>query len=493
MSVSPTPAVHDDVAPPTKNRESVPATDNPARVLGNAALWSILGLVLLADALDLIDSTITNIAAPTIAGDLGGGPGLIKWLGATYALAMGVLLVVGGRLGDKFGQRRLFLVGMSGFTLASAFAGLATGPAMLLVARVLQGAFGALLLPQGMAIMTRAFPRDMLRTAFNLFGPLLGLATVGGPVLAGFLITSDLGGLSWRPIFLINLVIGTVGIIVAARLLPHDEGDRSLVVDGIGAGLLAVTMFGLLFGLVEGSSTGWGATSVGSVTVGLVFAALFARRQATAAVPLLKPSLLANRGFTAGMVTGMVFFAVTSGLTYVIALFMQETLHVTAGQTALGLLPLTFGIIVAAGACMALTAKLGRTLVLIAMLLTLAGAGWMLHLVSSQGTALTLWGLAPAVFVTGLGMGAGFGTIFDFALGDIDADEAGSASGALTAVQQLASGIGSAIVTTVYFRNLEAGAIHAMSVALVVVFAVTALCLPAILSLPRVAGDSHGG
>lgn len=127
------------------------------------------------------------------------------------------------------------------------------------------------------------------------------------------------------------------------------------------------------------------------------------------------------------------------------------------------------------------------------MLLTLAGAGWMLHLVSSQGTALTLWGLAPAVFVTGLGMGAGFGTIFDFALGDIDADEAGSASGALTAVQQLASGIGSAIVTTVYFRNLEAGAIHAMSVALVVVFAVTALCLPAILSLPRVAGDSHGG
>lgn len=492
MSATPTPAMHDDAAGSPHLATAAPPTDHPVQTLGHAALWSILGLVLLADALDLIDSTITNIAAPTIAADLGGGPGLIKWLGATYALAMGVLLVVGGRLGDKFGQRRLFLVGMAGFTLASAFAGLATGPAMLLTARVLQGAFGALLLPQGMAIMTRAFPRDLLRTAFNLFGPLLGLATVGGPVLAGFLITSDLGGLSWRPIFLINLVIGTVGVIMAARLLPRDVGDRSLTVDGLGAGLLAVTMFGLLFGLVEGSSTGWGAVAVGSVTVGLVFAALFARRQATAEVPLLKPSLLANRGFTAGMVTGTLFFAVTSGLTYVIALFMQETLHMTAGQTALGLLPLTLGIIVAAGACMALTAKLGRTLVLIAMLLTLAGAAWMLLLVSSQGTALSLWGLAPAVFVTGLGMGAGFGTIFDFALGDIDPDEAGSASGALTAVQQLASGIGSAVVTTVYFRTLDGGAIHAMSVAIVVVMVVTVFCLPAIRLLPRVAGDSQG-
>ena len=148
-------------------------------------LWAILGLVLLADALDVIDATVTNIAAPTIARDLNGGESLIKWLGPAYMLAMGVLLVVGGRLGDKFGQRRLFLIGMSGFTLASAVAGFSPDPALLIVARVAQGAFGALLIPQGVAIMTKAFDRDMLAKAFGLFGPVLGISSVAGPVLAG--------------------------------------------------------------------------------------------------------------------------------------------------------------------------------------------------------------------------------------------------------------------------------------------------------------------
>src|SRR5882757_6806603 len=152
-------------------------TPGSASVSTSARLmWAILGLVLLADALDMIDSTVTNIAAPTIAHELHGGPGLIKWLGTAYMLAMGVLLVVGGRLGDKFGQRRLFLIGMSGFTLAAA--GLSPDPALLIAARVAQGAFGALLIPQGMAIMTRSFSRDMLSKAFGLFGPLLGIATV---------------------------------------------------------------------------------------------------------------------------------------------------------------------------------------------------------------------------------------------------------------------------------------------------------------------------
>jgi MFS family permease len=151
-----------------------------------------------ADALDVIDATVTNIAAPTIARDLNGGESLIKWLGPAYMLAMGVLLVVGGRLGDKFGQRRLFLIGISGFTLASAVAGFSPSPALLIVARVAQGAFGALLIPQGMAIMTKAFSRDMLAKAFGLFGPVLGLSSVGGPVLAGFLISADVFGLSWR-------------------------------------------------------------------------------------------------------------------------------------------------------------------------------------------------------------------------------------------------------------------------------------------------------
>lgn len=446
-------------------------------------MWLILGLVLVADALDMIDSTVTNIAAPTIEHDLGGGESLIKWLGSAYALSMGVLLVIGGRLGDKFGQRRLFLIGMTGFTLASAVCGLSPDPALMIVARAVQGAFGALLIPQGMAIMTKTFPRDMLRKAFSLFGPLLGLATVGGPILAGFVIDADIAGLSWRPVFLVNILLGTIGTVMAARMLPRSDGDTSVTVDGTGAALLGVTMFGLLFGLIEGSGSGWGPVPVVSLVVGAAFFVLFARRQKTAADPLIKPSLLKNRGFTSGLIVGLLYFAVTSGLVYVMSLFMQQALHSSPGDTALGLLPLTIGIIISAGAGMALIKRLGRTLVLIGMLLTLAGGGWLLALVLAHGTGLTLWTLAPVVLLTGMGMGACFGTIFDIALGGIDPDEAGSASGSLSAVQQIAAGIGSATVTTVYFHN--GAPAHAMTVSLVTVLAITATCLPALFLLPR--------
>jgi EmrB/QacA subfamily drug resistance transporter len=445
----------------------------------------ILALVLLADALDMIDATVTNIAAPTIVGDIGGGDALIKWLTSSYALAMGVLLVLGGRLGDRYGRRRLFLVGMAGFTVASALCGVASSPAPMIVARAVQGAFGAMLIPQGMAIMTKAFDREQLQTAFGLFGPLLGLSSIGGPVLAGFIIDHDLAGLSWRPIFLVNVALGVVGLMAAARVLPRDEPDPEAKVDGLGAGLLAAAMFGLIFGLIEGSTDGWSATAVASLLGGGVFGALFARRQRTAAAPLLKPSLLANRGFTSGLLTGLVFFAVTSGLVYVISLFTQQALGADPGDAALGLLPLTAGIIVSFALAMGagLTIKLGRTLIAVGMLVTLAGAGGLLAVVTAQGLDTTLWTLAGPVFVTGLGMGLCFGTIADIALGDLAPEEAGGASGSFSAVQQLASGIGSAVVTSVYLA--DADPTTAMTAALVVVLAATALCLPVVRLLPR--------
>lgn len=457
----------------------------PATPGARASFWAILALVLLADALDMIDATVTNIAAPTIVADIGGGDALIKWLTSAYALSMGVLLVLGGRLGDRFGQRRLFLVGMAGFTAASALCGASSSPALVIVARAIQGGFGAMLIPQGMAIMTKAFDRDQLQTAFGLFGPLLGLSSVGGPVLAGFIIDHDLAGLSWRPIFLVNVVLGVVGLVAAARLLPHDEPDPEAKVDGLGAGLLAATMFGLIFGLIEGSTDGWGAAAVASLIGGIAFGVLFARRQSTAAAPLLKPSLLANRGFTSGLLTGLVFFAVTSGLVYVISLFMQQALGADPGDAALGLLPLTAGIIVSFGLSLGagLATKLGRTLILIGMLITLAGAGGLLAIVAAQGLDTTLWTLAGPVFVTGLGMGLCFGTIADIALGDLAPEEAGGASGSFSAVQQLAAGIGSAVVTSVYLA--DADPTTAMTAALVVVLAATALCLPVVRLLPR--------
>ncbi|MFB4304149.1 MFS transporter [Actinomadura sp. NTSP31] len=449
--------------------------------------WAILGLVLLSDALDVIDATVTNIAAPTIAAELNGGESLIKWLGPAYMLAMGVLLVVGGRLGDKFGQRRLFLIGMSGFTLASAVAGFSPDPTLLIAARVAQGAFGALLIPQGMAIMTKEFSRDMLAKAFGLFGPVLGLSSVGGPVLAGFIISADLFGLSWRPIFLANIVLGIVGLVMAAKILPRDgDGDRSAVVDGWGSGLLAVTMLGLLYGLIEGSTNGWSAVPVASITVGVLFFAAFAYRQCTATHPLVQPSLMKNRGFTSGLLVCLVAVAAGTGLLFVLSLFLQEGLHVGPRDTSLGMVPLTLGLVAAGFAAMGgLVAEHGRRLVFIGLTVDLVGCGWVLALVVHSGTNISLWALAPAFFVIGVGIGLSFATIPVVALGDASPDEAGGASGSFSSIQQLASAIGSAAVTSIFFQAATSGLAHAMKVSLIVVLAVTALSLPVVALMPR--------
>jgi EmrB/QacA subfamily drug resistance transporter len=464
---------------------TAPATVTPSR--SSRLMWAILGLVLLADALDVIDATVTNIAAPTIARDLNGGESLIKWLGPAYMLAMGVLLVVGGRLGDKFGQRRLFLIGISGFTLASAVAGFSPNPTLLIAARAAQGAFGALLIPQGMAIMTKAFSRDMLAKAFGLFAPVLGLSSVGGPVLAGFIISADVFGLSWRPIFLINIILGIIGLVMAAKILPRDEdGDRSTVVDGWASGLLAVTMLGLLYGLIEGSTNGWSAVPVASITIGVLFFAAFAYRQRTATHPLIKPSLMKNRGFTSGLLVCLVAVAAGSGLLFVLSLFLQEGLHLSPGDTSLGLLPLTLGLVAAGFAAMGgLVAKLGRTLVFIGLTVDLVGCGWVLALVDHSGTNVSLWALAPAFSVIGAGIGLSFATIPTVALGDAKPDEAGSASGSFSSIQQLASAIGSAAVTSIFFQAATSGLGHAMKVTLIVVLAVTALSLPVVALMPR--------
>ncbi|HUR04875.1 MAG TPA: MFS transporter [Nonomuraea sp.] len=513
--------------------------------------WAVLAVILAAAVLDLLDATITNVAAPTIAADLGGGAALIQWLGAAYALALGVLLVVGGRLGDRYGRRRLFLLGITGFTLASIACGLAFSPGTLIGARLVQGGFGALMIPQGFGILGAVFPRDQLGKAFSVFAPGLGVASVGGPVLAGFLIEADLGGLGWRAMFLINIVLGGAALLAAIRLLPADvprpaavsqstetphstetsssgdtfhsaeasrsgeapsagrvsgaaDGDRSegrsedrsgsrsdaagVAVDGLGAGVLAVAMVGLLYGLIDGSAHGWTLVPILCLTGGLVFFGLFCVRQHTAANPLIEPSLLRNRGFTAGLVLGVVFFAAVSGLLYVLVLYMQYGLRFTPVRAALGLSPVAVGIVIASVACHRLIARFGRTLIVIGLTIELIGTGWLLAVVG--GVAGGVWPLVLAALVIGLGMGTCFGTVYDVTIGDIDPREAGSASGALAATQQLANAIGAAAVTTVYFRTGDQAA--AATGSLLVVVVATIACCGLVWLLPRKAQPRHG-
>jgi EmrB/QacA subfamily drug resistance transporter len=475
----------------TSHHARAGATADPSRLTTRLRL--ILAVVLLADVLDLMDSTITNIAAPAIVRDLGGGESLIKWLGASYALAMGVLLVVGGRLGDRFGKRRMFLIGIAGFTLASLGCGLAAGPAMLIAGRLLQGGFGALLIPQGIGILISTFSREQQPRAFTAFGPVLGASAVLGPIAAGFLISADIAGLTWRPIFLINIVLGSAGFLAAFRILPRDEPASAVPIDGLGSGLLGASMFALIYGLIDGSTDGWTALPILCVAGGAVLLAGFGVRQRMAADPLILPSLLANRGFTAGLLLGLAFFAALNGLAYVISLFFQTALGLSPRAAAIALCPMMIGIIIAAFVCRPLVGRLGRVLVITGLGITLAGAAGLWATVLAQGTGVSVWALAPSILVLGAGMGTCISSIYDVAIGDVAPAEAGSASGALSAVQQLAAAIGSAVVTTVYFTQLaHHGAAHAMTVSVAVVGAIALLDLGLVWLLPRSAPpDQH--
>jgi EmrB/QacA subfamily drug resistance transporter len=451
----------------------------------------VLAIVLIADVMDLLDSTITVIAAPTISAGLHGGPELIKWLGASYALSLGVLLVTGGRLGDRYGRRRTFLIGIAGFTAASLACGLAWDPASIIVARLIQGAFGALLIPQGFGILGSVFPREHIGKAFSTFGPILGLSAVGGPLLAGVLIDANLFGLSWRPMFLINIVLGVAGLVAGLRLLPRDRGDASVRIDGSGSVLLAGTMLGLLFGLIEGSTSGWTALPIAAMAAGLACFAAFCQRQRTAVAPLIKPSLLRNRGFTAGLIVGLVVFAAIGGLIYAVSLYLQRGLGYSPLRAAVvGFAPVAAGLVIASVASMNLLGRLGRKLTLAGIVVTVAGVGWLLLLVT--GSTPTAASLAPAMTVIGLGMGATFATIYDIAIGDIDPAEAGSASGSLSSIQQLANAIGPAIITTIYFDALSGGQGHAMSVSLGAVIGIGVLSALAVPLLPRRAQAEAG-
>lgn len=447
----------------------------------------ILAIVLIANTLDLMDSTITNIAAPSIINDIGGGQSLIKWLGASYALAIGVLLIIGGRLGDRYGKRRMYLTGIAGFTIASAICGLSINSTMIIAGRLMQGGFGALLIPQGVSILMATFSREQLPKAFSSFGPIMGLASISGPIAAGLIINANIGGLHWRPMFLINISLGIIGFIAALIVLPHDKANSDEKLDIIGSILLGLMMLGLIWGLIQGSTNGWTTLPVSSIIGGAIMFVAFGFRQKYAANPLIKPTLLSNKGFTSGLLMELGFFAALNGFVYVISLFFQLILHFTPFKASLSMAPMAIGIIISSLICRPMLTTLGRKLVTLGLMITLIGSLCLYTIISVEGGAVSTLLSVPAIFVLGLGMGVCISSIYDVSIGDVAQEETGSASGSLSAIQQLAAAIGSAVITTIFFNVFKkTGGVSAMLTCILVVAGIIVLCFSLVGLLPKV-------
>ena len=419
----------------------------------------MLAVVFIADVMDVIDSTIANLAGPSIRADLGGSETTLQWVLAAYTAAFAIGLITSGRLGDLFGRRRLFLLGMAGFTLASLSCGLAPGVGFLISARLLQGLFGSLMIPQGFAMVKVVFPPQQLRTALIPFGPVMGLATVAGPILAGWLLHLDLLGSQWRSIFLINVPIGVTACVLGWWFLPHRTGeDANARLDLGGVGLLSLASALLIIPLVQGRAIGWPLWTYLSMAGSVMVLALFVVSERRSTHPVITASLFRKRSFVAGLAIAGAFFASLSGSQLAFNLLLQLGLHWTPLHTSLTLIPWALGSAVAVGLAGAvLTRRLGRATLQLGLGIAVVGLLALWWTIVSHADALTSWTLAASLVLIGFGTGLVFVPIFDFILGSATTDEVGTGSGMLNAVQQFSAAIGVAALGTAFFTRVNHG------------------------------------
>lgn len=419
----------------------------------------MLAVVFIADVMDAIDSTIANLAGPSIRADLGGSETTLQWVLSAYTAAFAIGLITSGRLGDLLGRRRLFLLGMAGFTLASLACGLSPGVGFLITARALQGLCGSVLIPQGFALVKVVFPPQQLRKALIPFGPVMGLATVAGPILAGWLLHLDLFGSQWRSIFLINVPVGVLAFALAWRFLPHRTGeDANARLDLGGVGLLTLASALLIIPLVQGRDLGWPLWTHLSMAGSIIALALFVVSERRSRHPVITPSLFAKRSFVAGLAVVGAFFASLTGFQLAFNLLLQLGLHWTPLHTSLTLIPWALGSAVAVALAGAVLAqKLGRATLHLGLGIAVVGLLALWWTIANWGDGLTSWLLAPSLLLIGFGTGLVFVPIFDFVLGNATTAEVGTGSGMLNAVQQFAGAIGVAALGTVFFARVDHG------------------------------------
>ncbi|HEY1177271.1 MAG TPA: MFS transporter [Phytomonospora sp.] len=420
--------------------------------------YAFIGLaaVIAACVMDLLDSTVVQLAAPSIRAELGGSEASLQWMTAGYTMAMAVALLVGGRLGDMFGRRRVLLVGIAGFTAASLLCALAWSPESLIGARVLQGVFGATMLPQTFGLLRELFPADQMAKVWGVFGPVMGLSALLGPILSGVIIDADILGTGWRAIFLLNLPVGVFALAAGARFLPKAAATlRDARLDLGGIVFAAVGVFLLVFPLVQGRELGWPMWTKLSLALAVPVLAAFGlhqvRRKRAGRTTLVEPSVFRKRPYTFGAITAVAFTAAMGGTMLILSLLMQVGLGFTPLRASLTTLPWAIGTVVGTVVSGQLMARHGRRLLHVGLAVMAVGLAALLAVFELAGTSITSWHFVIPTLIGGFGMGQVFGPLFDIITAGVDDREVGSASGILQSVQQIGMSLGIAVLGTVFF------------------------------------------
>jgi EmrB/QacA subfamily drug resistance transporter len=487
---------------PAPLRLAAPAARS--RETARSGVWLGFLVVIAASVMDLLDSTIAQTAAPAIRADLAGSYTDLEWISAAYTLAMAVGLLVGGRLGDLFGRRQVLLAGMGGFVVASVLCALAPTAGTLIACRALQGAVGAIMIPQGFGLIRELFGDEGQQKAFAVFGPVMGLSAVAGPLIGGGLVDLDLFGTGWRSIFLVNVPLGLAAIALGIRHLPRvaaaSRGER---IDLPSVAMATVGVFALVYPIVQGRELGWPAWGFAMIAGGALLLGLFGRRQGGLArgvragrSPLVDPSILHRRAYVGGLVLVLCFIAAMGGMILVLNVMLQSGLGFSPLSCGIATVVIPIAAVFGSITSSATLARLGRTTIHIGTLTMASGLLLADLVLRSRGGGISAWDLTAPLAVSGFGMGMVFVPMFDVILAGVEPRQLGSASGLLEAIQQLGMSVGIAVVGTVLFSVLGdahgpaafvRSADHALLVAigfLLAAFAVT-------WWLPRHAREEH--
>ncbi|MDQ1046245.1 MFS transporter [Streptomyces sp. V4I2] len=426
---------------------------------GDRRRWLALAIVMTAAFMDLVDVTIVNIAIPSIQEKAGASESQIQWITAGYALAFAAGLITGGRLGDIHGRKRVFLVGIGGFTLASALCGFAVNPEMLVASRILQGGMAALMVPQVLSIVHATFPAHERGKVFGLFGAIVGLGAVSGPLLGALLTEWNLFGLEWRPIFLINLPVGIAGLILGRRFITESKAPKALKLDLVGVALVTLGMLMLVYPLTRGRELDWplwGHLSMAGSLV--VFGALVGyerRKTARDGSPLIELSLFKVKSFAAGIAVQTVF-GIGLGVFFLVwTLYMQTGLGWSPLRAGLTGVPFSIAVSTAAGlSVQKLVPRFGRKVLQAGALAMAAGVGLYIWESERYGLGIASWQMALPLVVMGVGMGLIVAPLTDAILSEVPREHSGSASGLLNTVQQMGYALGLGLVSVVFYGEI---------------------------------------
>lgn len=454
MTDSPTRAAPDPS--PTAHPDAVAAHPRPATA------WAAFAACLIAVFMQMVDTTIVNIALPDLARDLGATSSDQLLVLTVYTLAFACTLMAGSRLGERVGRHRMFVAALAAFTVASVLCGTATGPAELIVLRGVQGVSAACASAQTIAVIATMFPRTRHPLVFGVYGATAGIAAICGPVVGGALISADVAGLGWRAIFLVNLPFGLIACVVAWRCLPVMRAVRDVSLDLRGVALSAAGLFALIYPLAVGREKGWPAWTWVSMGAALILLAGFVVHERSlmgrGGAPLLRVDLFRSREFAIGCVLSVAFFGVFGAFFFAMSVTAQFGLGYSALRTGLITLPFALGAAAGSVGSSLIVPRLGARTLALGMAVFAAAVAWTAALLDPSSGVLDLPPLIAALVLGGVGVGLFVAPLQATIVSGTTDETVGSASGMVPTVQQIGASVGLAVVGVFFFAQLAGAA-----------------------------------